>query len=872
MPQRSQGASGEGAAPSLLGSRLRAPPRPERYVRRPRLITLLDELVRHPVTLVTAPAGAGKTSLLVDWLSEVTMPVAWASLNETDAKNGQLWSTVTAALRQALPRLADHRSRTRQPRGAAEAVDLLLAATESLSEPPPTVLVLDDLQALHDADATMASLDLFLRSLPPWLHVVLVDRRIPHLPLDRLRSRGQLGELRFPELRFSPDEAEAMLSNLVPSLSDSDVEQLVRPSEGWAAGIQLTALAARSRQSRKQDVSQLGDAKLLVSGFVWHEVLAAERPPVIEVLMDTAVVPRMGPGLIHALTSQADPERLLDEAEERGLFVTRLDPTGWFEVHGLIREVLALEAERRDPGRTSAQHARAARWFEEADDTPAALDHWILAGKPRQALRVLAAEVTHLYDAGAEGTIMHALDGIPQGVAMADREAQLEYTWCLLLADRDRFLEAVEQMSPTTGGTTDDGTTFHHRLEVLRSISATITGDWNEGARLARRAIDGFGDHARTDWLGRFGWNMVARGVALSECWDDFHPQVQQARVGLGFDSERRQAFEGTRALGLALSGRPARALKVTRRLETEAYPDRSILRAERSVAEAIAYRELGDRQRAEAALLPLADATIGPVTYVQVLAQSELTRARLDAGDVPAAERAFDLLAQTVRSDCYGPGGSDLLARVGTLLSIAQGHGEDARKWAESVQNSFWQAISLARVHLAHPDHAAAREVLELAAPRSPRQEVIRETLRARAADSVDEAVKSLVQVVERATTTGMAQTVASEGTDVVDMLERMAWLAPKSWLDRLRRTASRAAPDRGPVAVPDVNLTLRELEILRMLPSRLTVPEIARELSISVNTVKFHMKMIYRKLGVRSRDEAGQVARAMRSLRGPH
>jgi LuxR family maltose regulon positive regulatory protein len=856
--------------PTVLGARVRTPARGEHHLRRARLAVLLEELVRAPITLVVAPAGAGKTSLLADWLSEATGPVAWASLDESDVDPGRFWTLVAAALDAALPELPEqHRSaRARSPTGP---VDALLAALGGVPEPSSALLVLDDVPVHDDSEAVMASLHQFLQALPPWLHVVLVARRDPRLPIHRMRAQGVLSELRFPDLRFSPDEAEAMLAGLVPGLPPKAVGGIARRSEGWAVGIQLGALVARSRLARGEDVMDAGETSLVVADFIWHEVLAAERPEVIQLLMDTSVVARFGPGLLQALTDQAELDALLDEAEGHGLFLTRLDTAGWYEFHSLVRQVLSAEAERRDPGRIAAQHGRAAQWFAEAGDVPAALDHWLLAGRAREALRLLAHAAVRLYDAGSESVIGRVLARLPAEVATTDPEARLEYAWCLLLTDTPRFLEAVDQLTVTTPPSGTDPA-YPHRLTILESIATTIRGDWEAGARLAERSLRGFGDDAPTDWLGRFGWNMVARGVALSGRWDDQLSEVVRARAALSFDPGRRLAFEATRALGHALAGRPATALEVAHQVRTdEAASDHSILHAERAAAEAFAHRELGHRQRAEAGLLGLAEQPTGPVTYVQALAQFEVIRARLDTGDVVAARRALDELMHTVHTNLAGPGGLDLMSRAGTLVSLAEGDIEAARQWADRIADPLWRAVNLARAHLAAGDKAAARGVLDMAVPRSPRQEVVREMLMARAAESSDEAAKSLIQVVELASASGMVQVVASEGSEVVDMLESSAWLGTVSWLDQLRRAASRAAPAVGPGVLPDIDLTPRELAILRMLPSRLTAPEIATELGISVNTVKFHLKVVYRKLGVGSRAEAAQVARAMRRLRGP-
>jgi LuxR family transcriptional regulator, maltose regulon positive regulatory protein len=873
------GASGAAAsrlvapASPLLRAKLRPPIVPEHHVRRPRLLRLLDETVSAPLTLVVAPAGVGKTVLVSSWAAESSVPTAWLSLDEADRDGRQLWSGVIAALETLRPGCGEAaRTLLRRPGPLARVVHQLLDDLEEEAD-SFRVLVIDDLYLVDDDDA-VASLELFLQHLPTWLHVVLLSRREPTLPVDRLQGRGQLGEVHFAELRFSHSEACEMLTRLVPVLSEDQIAATATHAAGWAAGLQLAALSARAnRAHRSVEAPGVVAGDLLVDDYVWREVLAAEDVELVEALLDVSVADLIDPSLARALTGREDADRLLARAEARGLFVARLGPEGWFAVHSLVRSALLAELRRRSPTRLLEQHARAAQWFEDAGEIPAALEHWLLAGRRRDALRLLAIKHTELYDSGRETTIQRTISALPRELATADVESMLEFAWCHMLVDRRSFLELVDQATWWADRSPPDET-LRARLTMLRSIAATVSGDWLEGKALAERAMGSLGDTWWRDPLGRFGWNMVARTWALSECWNDTGDDVREADLALSRDPERRLTFEGTRALGEALAGRPADALRVAAGVRRAAeVTNMTILRTELAIAEAVAYRELGDRARALPVLEALADAPAETTLYCRILATLELAQAHLDQGDAHAARQVFGHAEELIETESFGPGGRNWLARVGTRLALFAGEIQDARRWSDQVDDSFWSGVSNARVHLAAGDPLEALATLDGVVPRCVRHGVVVALLRARAVADPDESAKYTIAAVDLATVNGLLQTVASEGAEAVELVERSAWRVPPQWLDRLRRTAAdgvcRSQGGRAELVEP---LTQREREVLRFLATRLTVREIADELYLSVNTLKFHLKAIYRKLGVNSRADAAEAARRMSAARPAH
>ncbi len=836
---------------------------------RPRLHQLLDESVTAPLTLVVAPAGSGKTSLLSSWVAETDLPHAWLSLDEDDRDPVQLWRGVLAALEGIAPGCARSAAHLlRRPGGLLEAVGELLDDLEG-REQDHCVLVIDDLHLIDEVEANAVSLALFVQHLPPWLHVVVASRRALALPVHRLRARGQLGEVHFAEMRFTFAEASALLSRLAPALDHDAVAEVASGAGGWAASIQLAALAARSAQAQGGAYQPGPDeSRVELADYVWREVLARESRDLVDVLLATSVVQHIEPDLARLLASRPDAAELLAAAEERGLFVSRVG-TSEFEVHALVREALQGALAKQSPEQFARLHARAAGWHEAHGRTVSALEHWLRAARPREALRLLAAEAPALYDGGHASTILRTVEALPELELADGLDTMLELTWCHLLVDRRRYVGLVDRLARRVRRDPDVDLVLGARVEVLQSIGATLRGDWLDGASLARSALGSLGEEWWLDPLGQFGWNMIARDVALSERWDDASREARDVVQALGVLPERRTALEGTRALGEALAGRPVDALRLAAGARrASAATNMTVLRTEVLVAEAIAHRELGDTAAALPAFVELADGRIEPGPHCQLLARLELTHVRLDEGDVVSAARAFGLAAELVDTEMPGPGARAWLARTGALLALAEDDLAAARAWAAQVVDPFWAPVTAARVLLATGEFSAAADALKEAEPRNPRHQVMLDLLRSRTCQVEAEVDQCLLDAVRVAAGHGLVQTLVTEGADVVEAVERLAWRAPQAWLDRLRRVAQPAAPGVRDAGMFDP-LTDRELEVLRMLPSRLTLREIADELFISINTLKFHLKVIYRKLGCASRAEAAEAARAMVSLR---
>jgi LuxR family maltose regulon positive regulatory protein len=829
-------------------------------VARPRLDAPLSGVLDNQLTLVIAPAGSGKTQLLVDWMGKLTVPAAWVSLEEIDDDPFELWTAVIAAAEQLEPgcgAVAQELLVRRAPPG--DVVRALLRALDTERAGPAGVLVVDDLHHVRSPPAVDSFAD-FVQHLPPWLHVVVAGRTEPRLPLDRLRVRGRLLEIRVAELRFTEAEAREVLLLMAPDLTDAEIEASASSTEGWAAGIQLIGLAARSAQLQAVQPLLRPDVQLRTEDYVLHEMLAVADPEVVDVLTRVSVVDRVNGQLAAAITARSDARHLLLRAEADGLFVSRLGAEDWFRIHPLVREVLHNQLEQRAEHRQC--HERAASWLEQAGETVTALEQWLLAERPRDALRLLAATSTELYDQGREAAILRTIEAIPRSVAFTDVAALIDYSVSQILVSRERFVETVRDAAWHAERMPHE---LSARLDALQSVALTMSGDWTAGSAHARQALDGLGDAWWSDPAGRFVWNVMAREVALSESWDDDHPVVRDATIAMSRDPRRGISLEGVRALGYALAGRPVDALRIAAGIG-HAAPTMSILRVELATAEAIARREIADRETAVAELRALADNPAEVMFYGPVAAMLVLGALAADDGDSAAAA---EQLARTEEVIAARGGGRDLhdwVRRAATAVALAGGNVDQARLHASAYVDPFWGPICRARVALVTGDRPLALGELESAQPRCVRHQVILGLVSARAATATDDVVDRVTRAIEIASAHGMLQTVVSYGSELMDVIERAAWRVSDEWLHRLRLAM---APPADAVRLPTREfiepLTDRERDVLRLLPSRLALSEIAKELYVSVNTLKFHLRIIYRKLGVNSREEAAAIARSM-------
>ena len=851
------------------------------YVNRPRLVAALDAAAPDGIVVIHGPAGSGKTSLVADWIGTLERPVSWLTLDDRDRNAPELWANLLAAIDRLRPGCLDQLAGSLRKGEPSDAIVAELVVALDESHGAPATLVIDDFQMVADDASLVGFFRDLLRHLPRGLQLVVVSRSLPALSLDRVRLEGKVTMVGFDDLRFSVAEATELLGRMIPDVDESWSHETVAHMGGWAAGLQLFALATRSTSvteaelamSPAAEVAGVESAMQSTADYLLAEAFRDQPTELLELLREIAVVGRVNVPLARALSRRDDAGDLLLRAYERDLFVSRRG-RGWYELHSLVRDVLLAQLDE-DPERAGELQARAAAYFEGDRDFPTALDHWLKAGRHRDALRLLSEVHLALYDAGRHDVVRTSLAAIPVEAYATDFSAMLEFTWCQVLVDRDRFLDGITRLSWWAQRTPLDGRVAA-RLALVQSVATTIRGDWIEGGRLARQAMAEFGPDWILDPYGRFGLNMVARDVALSERWHDGDDDIRRADLELAQDPVRRVSFEGIRALGEAIGGHPLAALQTAAGIRRVAdVTNMAILGDELRLAEAIAGREVGAADGVHESLVLLADTDVAPMTYVRLLALSELVADQLAGGAVDAAASTVDQLQLLVEHATAGPAGRSALGRRALDVALASDDVDTASRWLEAIDDAFWLPLGRGRIQLAQHDRQGALAAFADAVPRCAKHDVVLALQRAAATAEHEEALKLATSAVELAVTHGMVQTVAAQGSTAVELVERCAWRAPESWLDRVRMAAVGGFLGRGG-SKPGVELltgadplTEREREVLRFLPSRLTLQEIASELYISMNTLKFHLKVIYRKLGVSSRAEAAAVARQFTTSR---
>jgi ATP/maltotriose-dependent transcriptional regulator MalT len=481
------------ASPPLVVTKLHPPVAREQTVVRDRLMELLRPRPGVKLTVVAAPAGSGKTTLLGMWRdAEATVrPVAWVTLDEGDNDPVVLWMHVLEALRQVCSAVGDTASPERV--GAARITDVLLPQlVNHLSENGDVALILDDFDRLSSG-AARDTLAWLIEHSPSPLQVVVASRNEPGLPLGALRAHGELLELRADDLRFTAEEAEALLNErLALGLARADVDRLVERTEGWPAGIYLAALSLVGAHDRKAFVSQFGGTNRYVIDFLVDEVLEAHSPAMQALMLRSSILSRVSGPLCDAVLEQDGAGERLSELSRSNLFLVPLDDRDeWFRFHHLFAQLLRVELEHREPGLAPTLHRRAYAWHRGHGSIDEAIEHALEAGAYAEAIELIATRWLHLAAVGRHVTVLAWLDRFPSEVARRSSRLLLMKAWLLSLSakrkEAEEAITVVEQLGWVDDGPPPDGSSsLEASLATLRA--AFPWDDVDAGFRNALRA------------------------------------------------------------------------------------------------------------------------------------------------------------------------------------------------------------------------------------------------------------------------------------------------------------------------------------------------------------------------------------------------
>jgi len=405
----------------LLQTKLYIPKLRHGQVERPRLLERLSRGAESKLTLVSAPAGFGKTTLLAEWLEGAAsdgISTAWLSLDPGDSQATTFWSYVIAALQTVAPGFgANSLSLLRQPQPPAIEAILATLVNELSETSHQIIFVLDDYHAIdaRDVDQGMAFL---LDHLPRHVHVVIATRADPAFPLARLRGRAELAEIRAADLRFTPDEALAYLNEVMGlNLTASDVSALEERTEGWIAALQLAALSLQGRDDVAGFIAGFaGDDRYIVDYLV-EEVLHRQPEEVRSFLLDTSILDRLTGPLCDAVTGQSGGKAMLEALDRANLFLVPLDDRRqWYRYHHLFADVLMARLKDEQPDRVPELHRRASDWYEHNGDRSEAIRHALAGEDFDRAASLIESAVPALRQGHQEVTALRWLRALPDEV------------------------------------------------------------------------------------------------------------------------------------------------------------------------------------------------------------------------------------------------------------------------------------------------------------------------------------------------------------------------------------------------------------------------------------------------------------------------
>jgi LuxR family transcriptional regulator, maltose regulon positive regulatory protein len=891
--QAGTGAGRPAVADPILASKITVPDVPGFAVQRPRISELLAGGARwNPLTVVTGPPGTGKTMALTLWAAAENRPVAWVALDRYDNRPESFWSYVVAALRRSGTVLPEEPpAGTREQ--ATDHVFLLWLVSALAGRDLPVILVLDDFHVLTEPEV-LKGLDFVLRNVGPGLRVVVSSRTDPPLRLHRYRLAGKLAEIRASDLAFNIAEAGLLMAQHRGTISGDSLECLMGRTEGWAAGLRLAAISMDTHPDPDQFVKELITEDSALTGYLVEEVLNSQPLEVQEVLLSTSILEQISTEAASELVGNEQAAGFLPALARANTFVQPIG-SGWYRYHPLFAEVLRLKLRLKYPERMPDLHRRAARLCERNGSLTHAVRHAAKAGDWELAARMvidglaiteimgprrgqsLAGEFVSMPDTGVWDEPHPYLISAAASLARDERES------CVAaLATAESILASLPAEQEIPG---------RLAAAMLRLAVSRQTGDLPALVATAGRAealvsVMPGGMLARHPAIRAN--RLVARGMV--ELWSghlDEAVRVLDSGVAAasapGAEHEQAECL-GYLALAEGLRGGLCRAAELAAQAAVsvragELHPPVKRSTPSAAVAMALVHLERNE-MRETRSLLKQADTALGasPDKLIGTVAWLVAARAGL-------AEGRADVTAQFVakaRSGWHVPAWLEQeLTQVEVQACLAAGHVQAARAIAERIDpdSSLEAAIVHARAWAAAGDtsnagrtlspalaaHHGAAEPVRLQAWLVDAQLSYNSGNSARGHRSLAFALSlaeheqfRLPFVLER----GWMKQALERDPELARSYQRL--LAPTLRRDQLPARLNAPAPDQ-PAIVAVEPLTEREREVLRHVSEMLNTAEVASEMYISINTVKTHLKSIFRKLAATHRSEAVRRAQQL-------
>ncbi|WP_135549533.1 LuxR C-terminal-related transcriptional regulator [Paenibacillus cymbidii] len=903
---------------TILATKLYIPVPRTGVVLRPRLIDRLNRGLNRKLTLISASAGFGKTTLVSEWAARCDRPVAWLSLDEGDLDPTRFLTHFIAALRKVEDSLgggALGALQLRQPLSTESVLTMLLNEISALTY--SFVLVLDDYHVM-DAPWIDNAFNFLLEHLPPQMHLVIATRENPSLSLGRLRAMGHLTEIRDADLRFTPDEAAAFLDQVMGlRLTAEEIAVLETRTEGWIAGLQLAALSMQGRNDIKAFIQAFAGDNRYIMDYLVEEVLQRQPDPIRNFLLQTSILDRLFGPLCDAVTGQENGAAQLQFLERGNFFVVPLDDRRhWYRYHHLFAEVLSAHLKSDRPDQVAILHQRASKWFEQHGSADDAIRHSLAAKDYERTASLVELAIPALRRSRQESAMLKWLKALPDELVRCRPVLSVWYAGALLaggkldavevqLRNAERWLQTtVDQDERPQGRPTKmvvvDEEEFRRLpglIAVYRAGLALVLRDVPAATRYARQAIDlvSEDDHlprgAATALLGLALW----RNGELEEARRVFADGITSVQLA-GAISD---AINGSIALAeiRIAQGRLRDAMHIYERglqlARDQGEPD---LRgtADIYVGMSELCREHDDLEAAKRHL-SISEEQGEHTGFPQYRYGWRVSMARIREAE-GNLEEAFHFLceAESLYVDDFFLNVRPVAA-LKALVQVKRGRVVEALDWASEQRLSAadelsyareFEHIVLARVMLAQYNRDRSDqslvgaigllERLLQAAEEGGRMGsaiailIVHAVARQMQGD-IPAALMQLKRALKLAEPEGYVRLFVDEGRPMESLLKVAAieGIAP-NYVQRLLK-AFRKEEGSPPLAksTNHESLSERERDVLGLLITDLSGPEIARELSVSLNTLRTHTKNIYEKLKVNNRRAAVRRAKELDLLK---
>jgi LuxR family maltose regulon positive regulatory protein len=878
----------------LLTTKLYIPPvRPE-LVSRPRLIERLNTGLHRKLALISAPAGFGKTTLVIQWLERAPYPSAWLSLDESDNAPTRFLVYFIAALQTIKTDIGKGvLSALQSPQPPPAKAILTSLLNEITAIPDRIVLVLDDFH-LIDAQSIYETLTFLLQHLPPRMHLVIATREDPLLPLARLRARGQLTELRVTDLRFTSSEAAEFLNQVMGlNLSAEDIAALETRTEGWIAGLQLAAISMQGRKDVTGFIQAFTGSHRFVLDYLVEEVLQQQSENVQTFLLQTAILDRLTGSLCDALTGQDNGQATLEMLERANLFIVPLDDERrWYRYHHLFADLLrqrlrqSAASSTGDEGRGVAEyHIRASEWYEENGLEVEAFHHAAAANDVERAERLMEGDGMPLPFRGAVIPVLNWLKSLPTTVLDARPLLWVTYASTSLGAGQQTGVEQKLQAAETAlAASAALGVEMNDKTQDLigriAATRATLAVGQNQVETIiaqSRRALeylhpDNLAFRTSTTWKLGYAYQIQGDRAAASQAYTEAM-SIGQASGNILFTVS---AIIGLGSLQEAENQLYLAAESYRRALHLFGDQPLPALACAAHLGLARIFYEWNDLDAAQQ----------HRQQSIQLVRQTEsndifaacevfLARLKLAEGDVVGAAAVLAQVDQFVRqhnlvSQMPEVAAAQVLVLLWQEPLLHQGDLAAATDLAEKHK----LPISQARVHLARGDTSAALAALE---PLCQQMEakgwqddvlkvMVLQAVALHAHGEKEKAVQLLGDALALAEPGGFIRLFVDEGLPMAHLLSEAAALGiMPDYIGKLL-AAFEAEGHKSAISLPSQPLveplSPRELEVLGLIAQGLSNREISERLFLALATVKGHNRRIYGKLRVQRRTEA--VARA--------